>query len=91
MSEHRSCPHCELAAEPATEPALGGPNGITESAILRGIGIMARLDKERTPEQHAQYVRAVVQGIREHLVQRHLYDQLVAELRPSRAATASPA
>lgn len=61
---------------PRQASARSGPNAITESAIERGIEVMVRLDKDRTPEQHEQYVRAVVQGIREHLVQRHLYDAI---------------
>lgn len=78
-----TCPHCELA-EPSTAPTLGGQNGVTESAVVRGVEIMARLDRERTPEQHERYVRAVIGGVREHLVQRHLYDALLRELRPQR-------
>lgn len=61
-----------------------GPNGVTDRAIEQGAALMARLDPERTPEQHEGYVRAVVQGIREHLVQRHLYDAVVRELHTSK-------
>lgn len=81
-----ACPHCELA-EPSTAPWPGGQNGATEGAIVRGVEVMARLDRERTPEQHEKYVRAVIHGAREHLVQRHLYDAVVAELRPQREAS----
>lgn len=64
--------------------ATVGPSGVTEKAIAQGIAVMARHDKDRTPEQHETYVRAVVQGIREHLVQRHLYDAVVRELNKER-------
>lgn len=80
-----TCPHCEIS-ERATAPSQGGPNGITEAAILRGTALMTRLDPERTPQQHEAYVRAIIQGVREHLVQRHLYDAVVGELRRDREA-----
>lgn len=78
-----TCPHCEIS-ERATTPSQGGPNGITEAAIQRGAVVMARIDPDRTPEQHEAYVRAVIQGVRHHLVQRHLYDAVVGELRRDR-------
>lgn len=63
-----------------------GPNGVTERAIAQGAALMARLDPERTPEQHEQYVRKVIEGIREHLVQRHLYDAVVREMHGKKEA-----
>lgn len=61
---------------------------ITEKAIRRGVEVMTRADRERTPEQHEKYVRYLIEAIREHLVQRHLYDAVVRELQQERGLDA---
>lgn len=83
QGERRSCPHCGIAEVPC-EKSRGGSNGITESAIEAGIALMARMDPERTPQQNEYLVRALINGVRHHLVQRHLYDAVVRELRPEK-------
>jgi hypothetical protein len=75
MSQPEPCPHCGIMSV-SSGRAGGGANGAIEAAIERGAQVMARMDPERTPEQHRYYVRAVVMGIREHLIQRHLYDTI---------------
>lgn len=43
-------------------------------------------DPSRTYEEHERYVRLVLQAVEERLVLRCLYDGVVAQLRPAKAA-----
>lgn len=55
-----------------------------EKVIRQGTAVMARHDPDRTHEQHEKYVRAVLNGIEEHLVLRCLYNAVVEQLHEKR-------